>query len=273
MKNIEDLTRMSRESERMDTELSLAADLQMSVLPKAEKLSEQKEFDIAAEMHPAREVGGDFYDFFLLDDTHLVLIIADVSDKGVGAAFFMAVSKTMLRARVRMGGGPAEIITFVEERLSEENEAGMFITAWLGIVDLVTGEVSACNAGHNFPAILHQETGEGYKIVKTEHGPPICFLPGMPQMDYSFCLSPGDRIFLYTDGVTDAKNVEGERFGNERLEEALNADREIGDASLILRVKAAVDHFAGEEPQFDDISMVSFTFHGRNSRNAERKEK
>ena len=91
-------------------------------------------------------------------------------------------------------------------------------------------------------------------------------------MDYSFCLSPGDRIFLYTDGVTDAKNVEGERFGNERLEEALNADREIGDASLILRVKAAVDHFAGEEPQFDDISMVSFTFHGRNSRNAERKE-
>ena len=262
MKNIEDLTRMSRESERMDTELSLAADLQMSVLPKAEKLSEQKEFDIAAEMHPAREVGGDFYDFFLLDDTHLVLIIADVSDKGVGAAFFMAISKTMLRARVRMGGSPAEIITFVEERLTEENEAGMFITAWMGIVDLVTGEVNACNAGHNFPAILHKEKGEGYEIVKTEHGPPICFLPGLGHKEYSFRLNPGDRIFLYTDGVTEAKDPTGDRFGNDRLIKALNDDQTIGNASLILRVKAAVDHFSGEEPQFDDMTMVSFTYLG-----------
>ena len=265
MKNIEDLTRMSRESERMDTELSLAANLQTSVLPKAEKLSDREEFDLAASMTPAREVGGDFYDFFLLDDTHLVLTIADVSDKGVGAAFFMAISKTMLRARVRMGGSPAEIISFVEERLSEDNEAGMFITAWMGIVDLVTGEVNACNAGHNFPAVLHVETGEGYQLEKTPHGPPMCFLPGMPQMDHSFCLRPGDRIFLYTDGVTEAKNTEGDRFGNDRLVEALNADQEIGDASLILRIKAAVDHFAGEEPQYDDISMVSFTFHGRKS--------
>ena len=265
MKNIEDLTRMSRESERMDTELSLAANLQTSVLPKAEKLSDREEFDLAASMTPAREVGGDFYDFFLLDDTHLVLTIADVSDKGVGAAFFMAISKTMLRARVRMGGSPAEIISFVEERLSEDNEAGMFITAWMGIVDLVTGEVNACNAGHNFPAVLHVETGEGYQLEKTPHGPPMCFLPGMPQMDHSFCLRPGDRLFLYTDGVTDAKNTEGDRFGNDRLVEALNADQEIGDASLILRIKAAVDHFAGEEPQYDDISMVSFTFHGRKS--------
>ena len=265
MKNIEDLTRMSRESERMDTELSLAANLQTSVLPKAEKLSDREEFDLAASMTPAREVGGDFYDFFLLDDTHLVLTIADVSDKGVGAAFFMAISKTMLRARVRMGGSPAEIISFVEERLSEDNEAGMFITVWMGIVDLVTGEVNACNAGHNFPAVLHVETGEGYQLEKTPHGPPMCFLPGMPQMDHSFCLRPGDRLFLYTDGVTDAKNTEGDRFGNDRLVEALNADQEIGDASLILRIKAAVDHFAGEEPQYDDISMVSFTFHGRKS--------
>ena len=265
MKNIEDLTRMSRESERMDTELSLAANLQTSVLPKAEKLSDREEFDLAASMTPAREVGGDFYDFFLLDDTHLVLTIADVSDKGVGAAFFMAISKTMLRARVRMGGSPAEIISFVEERLSEDNEAGMFITVWMGIVDLVTGEVNACNAGHNFPAVLHVETGEGYRLEKTPHGPPMCFLPGMPQMDHSFCLRPGDRLFLYTDGVTDAKNTEGDRFGNDRLVEALNADQEIGDASLILRIKAAVDHFAGEEPQYDDISMVSFTFHGRKS--------
>ena len=161
-----------------------------------------------------------------------------------------------------MGGSPAEIVTFAEEKLSEENEAGMFITAWLGIVDIVTGEVRACNAGHNFPAILRADTQEGYRIDKTEHGPPICFLPGVPHVEYQFRLHPGDRLFLYTDGVTEAKNPEGERFGTERLVEALNNDREIGNASLILRVKAAVDHFAGAEAQYDDMTMVSFTYLG-----------
>lgn len=262
MKNMEEIAKMSRESERIDTELTLAANLQMSVLPKGEKLSGWSEFDVAAKMNPAREVGGDFYDFFFIDDTHLVLVIADVSDKGVGAAFFMAVSKTLLKARASMGGSPAEIVTFAEEKLSEENEAGMFITAWLGIVDIVTGEVRACNAGHNFPAILRADTQEGYRIDKTEHGPPICFLPGVPHVEYQFRLHPGDRLFLYTDGVTEAKNPEGERFGTERLVEALNNDREIGNASLILRVKAAVDHFAGAEAQYDDMTMVSFTYLG-----------
>jgi serine phosphatase RsbU (regulator of sigma subunit) len=260
MKNMEEIAKMSRESERIDTELTLAANLQMSVLPKGEKFSGRSEFDVSAKMNPAREVGGDFYDFFFIDDTHLVLVIADVSDKGVGAAFFMAVSKTLLKARASMGGSPAEIVTFAEEKLSEENEAGMFITAWLGIVDIVTGEVRACNAGHNFPAILRADTQEGYRIDKTEHGPPICFLPGVPHVEYQFRLHPGDRLFLYTDGVTEAKNPEGERFGTERLVEALNNDREIGNASLILRVKAAVDHFAGAEAQYDDMTMVSFTY-------------
>ena len=258
--NIDEITRMSRESERMDTELSVAAELQSSVLPKAEALSGREEFHIAALMNPAREVGGDFYDFFLIDDTHLVLLIADVSDKGMGSAFFMAIAKTLLNARSSMGGSPAEMITFVEEKLSREDEAGMFVTVWLGIVDLATGEVTACNAGHNYPAILHQE--EGYRIEKTDHGPPICFLPGLGFRDYSFRLNPGDRIFLYTDGVTEAKAMDGERFGNERLIKALNDDKVIGDESLILRVKAAVDLFAGEEPQYDDITMVSFTYHG-----------
>ena len=262
VQNINEISRMSRESERMDTELSLAADLQMSVLPKGEKLSERKEFEVAASMDPAREVGGDFYDFFLIDDKHLVLLIADVSDKGMGAAFFMAVSKTLIKARASMGGTASEIITFAEERLSEENEAGMFITAWLGIIDLTTGEVNVCNAGHNFPAIMKNNTEDGYKIEKTVHGPPICFLPGLGHVEYNFRLEPGDRLFLYTDGVTEAKAASGDRFGNDRLIEALNDDRTIGDESLILRVKAAVDHFAGEEPQFDDITMVSFTYNG-----------
>ena len=263
MKNMEEMARMSRESERIETELSLAANIQKSVLPKGEKLSEREEFDVAAQMNPVREVGGDFYDFFLIDDTHLTLLIADVSDKGVGAAFFMAVSKTLLKARASMKGTPAEIISFAEEKLSAENDEGMFVSVWLGIVDLVTGDVTACNAGHNYPAILRADTEEGFRLEKTEHGPPMCFLPGMPQTDYSFHLNPGDRIFLYTDGVTDAKNGSEDRFGNERLEEALNEDREIGDEALILRVKSAVEHFAGDEPQFDDMTMVSFTFRGR----------
>ena len=262
MDNMEKMNRMTRESERIDTELTLAADLQKNVLPSGELLSRRKEFDVSALMHPAREVGGDFYDFFLIDDTHLVLIIADVSDKGMAAAFFMAVSKTLLKARANLGGSASEIITFVEERLSEENENGMFITAWLGIINLTTGEVNACNAGHNYPAILKKDSEEGYVIEKTVHGPPICFLPGMPHVEYNFRMNPGDRLFLYTDGVTDAKNPEGTRFGNDRLIRALNDDRVTGNESLILRVKAAVDHFAGEEPQYDDITMVSFTFFG-----------
>ena len=262
VENINEISRMSRESERMDTELALAANLQKSVLPKGEKLSERREFNVAASMSPAREVGGDFYDFFLIDDRHLVLLIADVSDKGVGAAFFMAVSKTLIKARASMGGTALEVITFAEERLSEDNEEGMFITAWLGIIDLMTGEVNACNAGHNFPAILKKDTEEGYRIEKTVHGPPICFLPGMGFEEYNFRLHPGDRIFLYTDGVTEAKAENGDRFGNDRLIQALNEDRTTGDESLILRVKAAVDHFAGEERQFDDITLVSFTYNG-----------
>ena len=262
MRNIEKITRMSRENERIETELSLAANLQTSVLPKREKLAGRKEFDVSALMKPAQEVGGDFYDFFMVDDTHLALVIADVSDKGIGSAFFMASAKTLLKARASMGGKPEEIVTFVEEKLSEENEMGMFVTVWLGIVDLTTGEVQACNAGHNYPGILHKDTEEGFLIEKTEHGPPICFLPGLVHKGYSFRLCPGDRIFLYTDGVTEAKNPEGERFGNDRLIRALNDDKEVGNESLIIRVKAAVDLFAREEPQYDDITMVSFQFLG-----------
>ena len=260
--NMDKIAKMSRESDRMDTELSFAADLQRSVLPDAGEFSMQRQFHVAAQMSPAREVGGDFYDFFMIDDNHLALLIADVSDKGMGAALFMAVSKMLLKARAGMGGHAAEIITYVEEKLNAENKAGMFVTVWLGIVDLTTGEVNACNAGHDFPAILTPAADEGYRIEKTVHGPPICFLPGMGHVEYDFHLNPGDRIFLYTDGVTEAKRSDGERFGNARLVSALNEDKAIGDESLILRVKAAVEHFAGEEPQFDDITMVSFTYLG-----------
>jgi len=260
--NMGELARMSRESERMDTELALAGDLQKNLLPKGDVISGRPEIDISALMVPAREVGGDFYDFFLVDENHMVLMIADVSDKGMGAAFFMAVAKTLLKGRAGMGGSAAEIVTYVEEKLSEENENGMFITAWLGILDLTTGDVNACNAGHNFPAVLKADSEEGYQLIKTEHGPPLCFLPGLPHVEYNFRMNPGDRLFLYTDGVTEAKNAAGERFGNDRLIRALNDDRLIGNESLILRVKAAVDLFAGEEPQFDDITMVSLTFLG-----------
>ncbi len=262
LKNMDEIAQMSRESERLETELSLASDIQKGILPKGDIISERKEFDVAAIMHPAREVGGDFYDFFMLDDTHLVLLIADVSDKGMGAAFFMAISKTILKARTVMGGSAVDIITFVEEKLSETNDAGMFVTAWLGIVDLTTGEVDVCNAGHEFPAILQKSVDEKYRIEKTEHGPAICFLPGMGHVPYHFRLEPGDRIFLYTDGVTEAKALSGERFGNDRLLEALNKDCTTKDEELIARVKAHVDSFVGEAAQYDDITLVSFTYLG-----------
>ena len=266
MNHMGEIARMSQESDSMDTELAFASKLQHSVLPDAGDFSGRKEFHVAAKMNPAKEIGGDFYDFFMIDDTHLGLLVADVSDKGIGAALFMAVSKMLLKARARMGGGASEIISYVEEKLDQENKAGMFVTVWLGIVDLSTGNVNACNAGHNFPAVLKADSEEGYQIIRTEHGPPLCFLPGVPHVEYDFHMDPGDRLFLYTDGVTEAKNPEGDRFGNDRLIRALNDDRVTGDESLIIRVKAAVDLFAGEEPQFDDITMLSFTYLGKKDR-------
>ncbi|SEF79932.1 Stage II sporulation protein E (SpoIIE) [Eubacterium ruminantium] len=262
IKNIDDITNFTRDQERIGTELSLAADIQRGLLPViTQNILDRKEFSIAASMEPAKAVGGDFYDFFMIDDTHIALVMADVSDKGVGAAFFMAISKTLIKSRAGLGGTPSEILAYVDKLIYEKNTAGMFVTVWLGIIDLETGHVQACNAGHDHPAILGNS--KEYVIKKTVHGSPIAFLPGMEFPGHEFELRPGDSIFLYTDGIVDAKRGDGERFGTERMLRTLNRYKDVDNDTLLKGIKREIKDFVCEEPQFDDMTMLSFTFLGK----------
>nr|AHF25275.1 protein serine/threonine phosphatase [uncultured bacterium Contig178] len=248
--------RLAGEREAAKAELSIATRVQKEQLPA--EYPESPYFTLWAYIQPAREVGGDFYDFFLLDETHLMLLIADVSDKGMNAAFFMAISKSMIKTSAMNTKDPVEIITEAEKMLTENNPGGLFVTVWLAVIDLTTGHVDACNAGHDYPAIRKQGK---YAIEKAPHGPAMAFLPGVPHVGTDFDLEPGDRIFLYTDGIVEAVNGEGERFGVERLQDTLNAaSADASDEELIECIKSAVEKFAGETPQFDDMTMMSFTY-------------
>ncbi|MCR4715835.1 MAG: SpoIIE family protein phosphatase [Lachnospiraceae bacterium] len=263
LKNIENITKYTKQSERMGYELELASKIQAGMLPNKEQFGiERNGFDIHAIMKPAKEVGGDFYDFFMVDEDHIAILVADVSDKGVGAAFFMAISKTLLKSRACLGGSAKEIISYSEKLISEKNEAGMFVTIWLGIINLKTGHVNACNAGHDYPAIM-LDNEEGFVIKKTPHGPPLGFLPGSEFVEYDFDLKPGNRIFLYTDGLNEAKNSSGERFGTGRIVDVLNDYKDESCENTLLRMRMAVDDFAKDEPQFDDMTMLGFTYLGK----------
>ena len=261
-KYIKENVAIAAEKERIGADLELASKIQLGMLPnKDDVLQEVQGFNLYATMTPAKEVGGDFYDFYMLDDIHLVILIADVSDKGAGAAFFMAITKTLLQSRAGMGGSSAEIVSYVDKMIAEKNTEGMFVTTWFAIIDLETGHVDACNAGHDYPAI--KRGSEGYTIEKTPHGPPIGFIPGAQFNSYEFTLQPGDRIFLYTDGVNESKRSDNERFGFDRLLEVLNSNMDISSEETVEAVHKAVKEFAGDEPQFDDITMLSFIYEGR----------
>ena len=256
MNNLESVT---AERERIGAEVEIATEIQQSMLEDVKPdFVGKKEYDMYASMRPAREVGGDFFDFFMLDDDHIAILIADVSDKGVGSAFFMAIAKTLIKSYAKAGGTPAEIIAKVDKQISEKNDAGLFVTVWFAIIDLTNGHVTACNAGHDYPAI--SRTGEDFVIEKTPHGPPVAFIPGMDFEGIEFDLKPGDRIFLYTDGLNEAKRSDGERFGTERMLEVLNAHKDVDNEEMIHLMKDTVDAFAGKEPQFDDMTMLGFTF-------------
>ncbi len=248
--------RLAREREAAAAELQIASRVQKEQLPSG--YPDNPCFTLRAFIRPAKEVGGDFYDFFLPDENHLVILIADVSDKGMNAAFFMAISKAMIKANAMKTLDPAKIVTGAEQMLTENNPGGMFVTLWLGVVDLTTGHVEACNAGHDYPAIRKNGV---FETNKTPHGPAVSFLPGIPHIGYSFDLEPGDRIFLYTDGVVEALGKNEERFGVSRLCDTLNSSTEgEDDQQTIDKMIAAVDAFAGDTPQFDDITMLCFTY-------------
>ena len=257
-----DLTKAIKEKERIGTELHLAKRIQEDMLPTIfPPFPDRKDFDIYAAMVPAKEVGGDFYDYFLIDDDHLGIVMADVSGKGVPAALFMMVSKILIKMSAKLGGlSPAEILERVNKQICGHNSQEMFVTVWLGIAELSTGKLTAANAGHEYPII---KNGNGtYELLKDKHSFVIGGMEDIKYHDYTINLEPGARVFLYTDGVTEATAESGEMFGTGRLLDSLNATEESTLEDVLKHVKKSVNSFVGKAPQFDDITMLCFSYTG-----------
>lgn len=249
----------SEKDARIETELGLATNIQANMLPRIfPAFPQRKEFDIYATMTPAKEVGGDFYDFFMIDDYHLCIVIADVSGKGVPAALFMVIAKTLIKDHSISVREPGAVFTEVNKLLCESNSENLFVTAFEGVLDLRTGEFDYVNAGHELPFIF---TKDGkYKAKKMN---PQFVLSGFEDMQYkagSIQLEPGDKLFQYTDGVTEATNANNELYGMDRLEKVLNANTDKTPEELLPIVKKDIDEFVGIAPQFDDITMLSLVF-------------
>ncbi|MBR6916567.1 MAG: SpoIIE family protein phosphatase [Clostridia bacterium] len=258
---ITNLTAVTAEKERIGAELNVATQIQADMLPRIfPAFPERSEFDIFASMTPAKEVGGDFYDFFLVDDDHIALVMADVSGKGVPAALFMVIAKTLIKNRAQLGESPAEILNNVNEQLCEGNEAELFVTVWLAVIEISTGKGIAANAGHEHPAIRRADGT--YELVVYRHSPAVATMEGIRFKEHEFELHPGDSLFVYTDGVPEATNHESELFGTDRMLEALNRLPSASPKELLENVREGIDAFVGDAPQFDDITMLSFSYIG-----------
>lgn len=252
---IESLTAVTAEKERIGAELDVAKHIQGSMLPSIfPAFPERPELDIYATMTPAKEVGGDFYDFFLLDDDRLAIVMADVSGKGVPAALFMVIAKTLLKNVSQTGPSPKQVLEKVNNQLCVGNEAEMFVTVWLGILEISTGKLVAANAGHEFPVI--KRAGGEYELIRDKHGFVLAGLEGSRYKEYDLQLDPGDKLFLYTDGVPEATDANNELFGTDRMLETLNRYKDESCESLLHKVKQDVEVFVGSAPQFDDITML-----------------
>ncbi len=259
---MENLTKVTAEKERIGAELNVATQIQADMLPRIfPPFPERDEFDIYAYMTPAKEVGGDFYDFFLIDDKHMGLVMADVSGKGVPAALFMVIAKTLIKNRAMNGElSPAIILSNVNDQLCEGNEAELFVTVWLAIINLNTGKGKAANAGHEHPALRRKDGS--YELVEYKHSMAVATFEGLPFKEHEFELHPGDSLFVYTDGVPEATNINNELYGTDRMLEALNKDPDASQEQILKTVKTSVDEFVGECDPFDDLTMLGFKYYG-----------
>lgn len=244
-----------------EKELNMASEIQLSMLPSVfPPFPDRHEFDIYASMNPAKEVGGDFYDFFMIDDDHLAMVIADVSGKGVPAALFMMSTKILINDHALIGGKPSEILERVNRAVYANNKAHMFVTVWLGILEISTGKLITSNAGHEFPII---NVNGKYELLKDKHGLAIGAMPASKYTDTEITLKSGDQIFVYTDGVAEATDFNKQMFGVERTVEALNSIPKDSSQQLILEgVLKAVDGFVKDAPQFDDLTMLGLRYFG-----------
>gem|GEM_PF-5449247 len=258
---IHEITHITAEKERIGTELNMATNIQMGMVPG--DMTKQKGFRLKASMTPAKEVGGDFYDYFMIDDDHLAFLMADVSGKGVPAALFMAISKAMIKSRAMVGGKPEEIFEDAQNLICESNKEDLFVTVWLAILELSTGHMEYCSAGHEYPGIKRAGGQYEWLIDKTKkNNSALAMFAGMKFTGYSLDLKPGDRVFLYTDGVPEAIKSDNEQFGMDRALDALNEVADADDEQVLLHVWNRIEEYIGNEPQFDDTTMLSFTYLG-----------
>ncbi len=258
---IDNLTTVTADRERIRAELSLASTIQETAVPdEFPAFPDRSDFDVYASMTPAKEVGGDFYNFYLVDDDHLAFVIGDVSGKGIPAALFMMVTNIVINNRTMLGGTPAEILDFVNDTICEHNKAEMFVTVWLGILEISTGKITAANAGHDDAAVCHRDGT--FELFKTKHGLVIGAMPDVPYRNFEIQLEKGDKLFLYTDGVPEATDRDNKMFTIERMLDALNECRGKTPQEILESVHLRVNEFVGEAPQFDDLTMLCIELKG-----------
>ena len=261
---------ISAEQERINTELEMASRIQISMLPhEFPPFPQIRELDLYAIMTPAREVGGDFYDFFLIDEDHLAFLIADVSGKGVPAALFMMASKILIQSYAALCGGAGEILTKINEVVCSNNQTEMFVTVWLGILEISSGRITAANAGHEYPAL--EKNGQ-FSLLKRQHGLVIGGMEGIVYQEYTIDLEPGDKLFIYTDGVPEATDAHDKMFGTDRMLEALNQDPYTTPEDTLRNVYRAVNLFAAGTEQFDDLTMLCLEYKGADNSKPDEKD-
>ncbi len=254
--------RAEEETQRIGAELNVAAQIQADMLPrKFPAFPDRNEFDLYASMDPAKEVGGDFYDFFFIDQDHLGLVMADVSGKGVPASLFMVIAKTLIKNRALLGGSPSEVLAYANEQLCEGNEAELFVTVWFAILDLSTGKGVVSNAGHEHP-ILRRAGGQ-FELIVYPHAPAVATMEGIKFKEHEFELHPGDTLYVYTDGAPEATDENENLFGTDRMLEALNSHPDADPKELLLDMTRKIAEFVGDADQFDDITMLGFKYNGK----------
>ena len=258
---VDQVQKVTAEKERIGTELSMATAIQASQLPKLyPAFPARPEFDIFASMTPAKEVGGDFYDFFLIDNDHIGLVMADVSGKGVPAALFMMIARVLIKSHLQNGQTPGEALANVNNQLCEGNEMGLFVTAWTAVIDIRTGRGVAANAGHEHPAL--RRAGGQYELITYRHSLALAAMEDLPFKEHTFELNAGDSLFVYTDGVAEATNSDNELFGTDRMLDALNANPDAAPKEVLSNMMDSINRFVAGAQQFDDITMLCFHYRG-----------
>ena len=250
---------LAAEKQRVSTELELATKIQYSMLSR--DFPKRDEFEIYASMTPAKEVGGDFYDFFFIDENHFALTIADVSGKGIPAALFMMMSKILLEEFAMNDISPKKALERLNNKISENNKNDMFVTVWLGVMDIQTGHVIAANAGHEYPIVKKSEGG--FELFKDKHGLVVGAMEGIKYREYEFDIEKNGVLFVYTDGAAEATNAQNQLFRTDRMIDVLNENPSDSPEKLIHTMKEKIDEFVGDAPQFDDLTMLCIKYKGK----------